>query len=93
MVNNVQMAATSVLAVPNGIMMNRRRCSITDGEDGDHLHWFQGEPTSALTRMANGTHQHVTVHQDDTVILSSNRSPQRDARLPHIDNLYRAART
>jgi ribonuclease J len=51
----------------------------------------QGEPTSALTRMANGTHQHVTIHRDDTVILSSNPVPGNEMLVyRNIDNLYRA---
>lgn len=93
MVNNVQMARDlGYLRVPPGIMMNPR-------EMIDHptaktvivCTGSQGEPTSALTRMANGTHQNVTIHRDDTVILSSNPVPGNEMLVyRNIDNLYRA---
>ena len=35
----------------------------------------QGEPMSALTRMANGEHKKVTLTQDDLVIISANPIP------------------
>ncbi len=35
----------------------------------------QGEPSSVLTRMANGRHRHLDVEKDDTIILSSHPIP------------------
>ena len=35
----------------------------------------QGEPMSALARMASGVHKHVNIHKGDTVILSSKYIP------------------
>jgi ribonuclease J len=93
MVNNVQMARDlGYLRVPSGMMMNPRE--MTDHPTAKTVivcTGSQGEPTSALTRMANGTHQHVTIQRDDTVILSSNPVPGNEMLVyRNIDNLYRA---
>ncbi|HRC62928.1 MAG TPA: ribonuclease J [Dehalococcoidia bacterium] len=93
MVNNVQMARDlGYLRVPAGIMMNARE--MTEHPTAKTViicTGSQGEPTSALTRMANGTHQNVTIQRDDTVILSSNPVPGNEMLVyRNIDNLYRA---
>jgi ribonuclease J len=50
----------------------------------------QGEPTSALTRMANGDHRHVTITKGDTVVLSSSPIPGNEmAVYRNVDNLFR----
>lgn len=50
----------------------------------------QGEPTSALTRMANGDHRHVTIVEGDTVVLSSSPVPGNErAVYRNVDNLFR----
>ena len=93
MVNNVRMARElGYLEGGDNLLMNpremrdhpdRRTIVISTGA--------QGEPTSALTRMANGTHQHVTVQEGDTVVLSSSPIPGNEALVyRNIDNLYRA---
>ena len=50
----------------------------------------QGEPTSALTRMANGDHRHITIAKGDTVVLSANPIPGNEtAVFRNVDNLFR----
>lgn len=50
----------------------------------------QGEPMSALARMAAGTHRHITIKEDDTVILSSKFIPGNEKAIAGIINrLYK----
>ena len=50
----------------------------------------QGEPTSALTRMANGEHKHLNIMEGDTIILSANAIPGNEKSVyNNVDNLFR----
>ncbi|HET8570196.1 MAG TPA: ribonuclease J [Candidatus Limnocylindria bacterium] len=57
-------------------------CIITTGS--------QGEPTSALSRMALGDHRHVAVKDGDTVVMSSTPIPGNEELVSRtIDNLFK----
>jgi ribonuclease J len=50
----------------------------------------QGEPTSALVRMANRDHKHVHIQRGDTIILSSTPVPGNESLVNRtIDSLYK----
>jgi len=54
----------------------------------------QGEPTSALVRIANGEHQDVDVVPGDTVIISASPIPGNETLVAKtIDNLFRQGAT
>ncbi len=50
----------------------------------------QGEPTSALVRMALGDHKHIDIREGDTVIVSAEPIPGNEELVNRtIDNLFR----
>ncbi|OGN98348.1 MAG: ribonuclease J [Chloroflexi bacterium RBG_13_51_18] len=50
----------------------------------------QGEPTSALVRMANRDHKHVHIQRGDTIILSATPVPGNESLVNRtVDNLFR----
>jgi ribonuclease J len=92
MVNNVQMARElGYLRAPEGTFVRiedttripaRQLVIVCTGS--------QGEPTSALTKMASGDHRMVQIQKNDTVILSSTPVVgNEEAVHRNIDNLMR----
>ncbi|AIC94778.1 MULTISPECIES: ribonuclease J [Shouchella] len=50
----------------------------------------QGEPMSALTRMARGAHRHITITENDTVIIAASAIPGNEKSVSSvIDQLHR----
>jgi ribonuclease J len=92
MQDNVQMAIElGYLKAPKGIM-----ASVRDLEKIPHRQLAvvttgsQGEPTSALTRMANQDHQHISIVPGDTVVLSASAVPGNESLVYRtVDNLFR----
>ena len=93
MVDNVQMARElGYLKGPSETFMNVREMRAhPDARTVVICTGSQGEPTAALTRIANGNHQHLTIHEDDTVVLSSNPVPGNEQLVyRNIDSLFAA---
>jgi ribonuclease J len=92
MLDNVQMAREmGYLDIPDGTMVSvkeldkvphRQLAVVTTGS--------QGEPTSALTRMANQDHQHIEIVEGDTVVMSASAVPGNESLVYRtVDNLFR----
>ena len=92
MVDNVQMATDlGYLKVPKGMMVNVRELDrIPHRELAIVTTGSQGEPTSALTRIANQDHPHVKIVPGDTVILSASAVPGNESLVYRtVDNLFK----
>ncbi len=92
MVNNVKMARNlGYLQVPEDtiISMNEAR-KLPHEEVVIIATGAQGEPTSALVRIANGEHQDVEIEEGDTVIVSASPIPGNETLVARtLDNLLR----
>ena len=92
MVNNVKMARNlGYLRVPDDtlVSMNEAR-KLPRDEVVIIATGAQGEPTSALVRIANGEHQDVEIEEGDTVIVSASPIPGNETLVARtIDNLLR----
>jgi ribonuclease J len=92
MMDNVQMARErGYLDFPRELTLNVNELKTTPAEDVVVITTgSQGEPTSALTRMANGDHQHVQIQHGDTVVLSASPIPGNESLVyRNVDNLFR----
>ena len=92
MMDNVQMARErGYLDFPREMTLNVNELKTTPPEDVVVITTgSQGEPTSALTRMANGDHQHVQIQPGDTVVLSATPIPGNESLVyRNVDNLFR----
>jgi ribonuclease J len=88
MVRNMQIARElGLLRVPDGLMVDlptaeelpsRRVLLISTGS--------QGEPLSALSRMANRDHQTITIVPDDTILLASSLIPGNETSVGQVIN-------
>ena len=96
MVNNVQMARKlGYLKAPKGTIVRidevralppERTVIVTTGS--------QGEPTSALVRMANQDHRDVSIKEGDTVVMSATPIPGNQSLVyKTINNLIRQGAT
>ncbi len=92
MVNNVQMAIDlGYLKLPQGMLIRAEDISKFPPERVVIIcTGSQGEPTSALTRIANQDHRLVRIQQNDTVILSATPVPGNEKMVNRtINNLFR----
>lgn len=92
MVENIQLSnKLGYLDVPEGVLV-----SLSDAQKlpprqvAIVLTGTQGEPSSALTRIANGEHKHIKIEPRDTVVMSATPIPGNQALIGKtIDNLFR----
>lgn len=92
MVNNVQMAIElGYLRVPAGMLIRAEDIGhVPASELAIICTGSQGEPTSALTRIANGDHRLVQIQTGDTVVLSSTPIVGNERAVSrNIDNLIK----
>lgn len=92
MIDNVNMAIErGYLRAPEGMLVAvRELASIPHDKLAIVTTGSQGEPTSALTRMANQDHQHIKIVEGDTVILSASAVPGNEALVHRtVDNLFK----
>jgi len=92
MVGNVQMALElGYLSAPKNVLAPIDQLSRTRPEKVAIISTgSQGEPTSALVRMAGRDHRHVQIAPGDTVVLSSSPIPGNEMLINRtIDNLGR----
>ena len=92
MSNNVKMALNmGYLEAPQGtiVSMNEAR-QLPHDQVVIVATGSQGEPTSALVRIANGEHQDIEIVPGDTVVISASPIPGNEKVVSKtIDNLYR----
>ncbi len=90
---NVVEAAKSIgeLSVPDGVIVDINKIkNLRDDQLIIVSTGSQGEPMSALTRMANGENKAVKVGENDTVIISASPIPGNEIFVYNvINNLYK----
>lgn len=92
MINNVQMAIElGYVHVPQGMLIRAEDIKQFKPEQVVVVcTGSQGEPTSALTRIANQDHRLIRIQQNDTVILSATPVPGNERMVNRtINNLFR----
>ncbi len=79
------------LKIPEGVLIDVEKTkNLFDGELLIVSTGSQGEPMSALTRMASGDFNKVTIGENDTIIISANPIPGNEKMIYRvINNLYR----
>ncbi|MBQ8309274.1 MAG: ribonuclease J [Clostridia bacterium] len=79
------------LKIPEGILIDIEKTkNLFDGELLILSTGSQGEPMSALTRMASGDFNKVTLGENDTIIISANPIPGNEKMIYRvINNLYK----
>ncbi|MGH7723359.1 MAG: ribonuclease J [Candidatus Dormibacteria bacterium] len=91
MLNNVRVGQElGFLRTPGVFVSPKQHASVPDHELTVLCTGAQGEPMSALARIAAGEHPMVQLHEGDTVIISANPIPGNEEAVHRtINNLYR----
>ncbi len=88
MVRNVNVARNlGYLSAPDGVIIGDKEIdSVPDDELVIITTGSQGEPMSALRRMANHAHPRVTIKKGDTIVYSSRRIPGNELAIDETIN-------
>ena len=88
MINNVKIASDlGYLKVKNNTLIDMKNVkSYADDEIVVLSTGTQGEPLSALTRMANREHKQIHLNETDTIILSSSAIPGNEIAINNVIN-------
>ncbi len=91
MLNNVRVGQElGFLRTPDIFVSPKQHAAVPDHELAVLCTGAQGEPMSALSRIAAGEHPMVQLHEGDTVIISANPIPGNEEAVHRtINNLYR----
>jgi ribonuclease J len=91
MLNNVRVGQElGFLRTPDIFVSPKQHAAVPDHELAVLCTGAQGEPMSALARIAAGEHPMVQLHEGDTVIISANPIPGNEEAVHRtINNLYR----
>ncbi len=92
LINNIEMARNlGKLRTPPGLYLDVAQLPpVPDEEVVLLVTGSQGEPLSALSRIARGAHRMLSIHQGDTVIMSSRLIPGNTTAVTRLINtLYR----
>jgi ribonuclease J len=92
MITNVEIARQhGFIHMPDELSINERQLDMYDDKEITMITTgSQGEPMSALARMARGTHKNIKIKKGDTIILSSRFIPGNEGAITSIINrLYR----
>ena len=86
---NVELASElGYLTIPKGLIVDIT-ASVPDGKLVILSTGSQGEPRSALNRMAKGEHRQVQVHEGDTIIVSGGTIPGNEEDVGRmLNNLF-----
>ena len=96
MVRNMGIARDlGLLNIPNGLLVSLDEATNMPADEIVFMSTgSQGEPMSALGRMATGDHRHITIEPGDTVVLASSLVPGNETSVYRVINrLSRAGAT
>jgi len=96
MVRNMGIARDlGLLRIPDGLLVSLDEATNLPGDEIVFMSTgSQGEPMSALGRMATGDHRHITIEPGDTVVLASSLVPGNETSVYRVINrLSRAGAT
>jgi ribonuclease J len=90
MIGNVAMAQElGLLELPPEATIDIHEAEgLSDREVAVVVTGSQGEPLSALSRMALGEHKHISVRAGDTIIFSARIIPGNERAIGHLVNLF-----